>query len=71
VELSEVKFSTVMVDDVEGDDSLIEAETRKRLFGRAVGKWMENGGKEVSGFGNESALVRRGNEMVCIFGMEI
>lgn len=29
---------------------------------------MENGGKEVSGFGNERVLVRRGNEMVCIFG---
>lgn len=62
MELSEVEFSTVMVDDVEGD----EAETRKRLFGGAVGKWMENGGKEVSGFGNERVLVRRGNERVCI-----
>lgn len=69
MELSEVEFSTVMVDDVEGDDSLVEAEARKRLFGRAVGKWMENGGREVSGFGNESVLVRRGSEMVCIFGV--
>lgn len=73
MELSEVEFSTVMVDDVQGDDSLIEAEARKRLFGRAVGKWMENEGneKEVSGFGNERVLVKRGNEMVCIFEVEI
>jgi hypothetical protein len=61
---------------VEGVDSLVELEVEARrrlllLFSGDVVKWMENGGKcggkEMSGFGNGEELVRRGEEMVCIF----
>ncbi|MCI73942.1 hypothetical protein A2U01_0095206, partial [Trifolium medium] len=66
VELSESVFTTVIA-EVEGVDSLVELEARRRkLFRGGVGKWMENGGKsggegnggkEKSGFGNGEELV--------------
>jgi hypothetical protein len=69
-----------VIGDVEGVDSLVELEVEARrrlllLFSGDVVKWMENGGKcggkEMSGFGNGEELVRRGEEMVCIFAGKI